>query len=72
MGSPWSVCQKTKTLALERIRLTKRFVNENPSSASEVTFDTGFNGIGVKTPYDRLATPDEVERDLRDAAEYWD
>jgi hypothetical protein len=52
--------------------LTKPFVNENPSSASEVTFDTGFKGIGVKTPYDRLATPEEVERDLRDAANYWD
>jgi hypothetical protein len=52
--------------------LTKPFVNENPSSAMEVTFDTGFKGIGVKTPYDRLATPEEVERDLRDAANYWD
>jgi hypothetical protein len=26
----------------------------------------------VKTPYDRLATPEEVEQDLRDAANYWD
>jgi hypothetical protein len=52
--------------------LTKPFVNEGGSSATDLTFDTAFKGIGVKEVKDRLPTLEQAEQQSRDAAAFWD
>jgi RecA-family ATPase len=52
--------------------LTKPFVNENPSSASEVTFDTCFQVIGVEPRKAGLYTPEELEAIQAEAKQAWD
>jgi len=79
-----AVCQKSEFVKSSELEsrsaetfdktglLTKPFVNEGGSSATDLPFDTAFKGIGVKEAKDRLPTLEQAEQQSRDAAAFWD